>query len=105
MRTSLFGRFCVTAIIVLLFKSPAAAEPRVLIPNAMDGTAIWRYTTEKPDANWPRPDFDDRKWSEGKSGFGVSDHVTPPATVGTPWKTSEIWLRKTIHVPGIDLQP
>ena len=30
----------------------------------------------------------------------VPDQVTPPATIGTPWKTSEIWLRKTMDVPA-----
>ena len=83
-----------------LVNCPASADPRVLIPIATQGSATWRYTTEKPSENWIEPDFDDGKWTEGKAGFGVTDHATPQATVGTPWKTSEIWLRKTIDVPG-----
>jgi hypothetical protein len=88
------------AVLGFFVNSQAIAEPQVLIPIATDSAATWRYVTDRPDADWAKPDFDDIKWSEGKSGFGVTDHVTPPATIGTPWKTSDIWLRKTIDVPG-----
>jgi len=90
----------VFALPVLFVSSLIATEPRVLIPNATDSAAIWQYTTNKPDANWTKPDFGDGKWQEGKAGFGVTDYVTPPATIGTPWKTPDIWLRKAIDLPG-----
>ena len=93
-------RLCTSALLVLCVNSLAHAELRVLIPCATEGTTTWRYTTDKPDDNWTVLDFDDGKWREGKSGFGVTDHVTPPATIGTPWTTPDIWLRKTIDVVG-----
>jgi hypothetical protein len=78
-----------------------AAEPRVLISTATDGgTETWRYTTDTPGDGWTNPDFEDSNWARGKAGFGVTDHVTPPATVGTPWTSREIWLRKSIDVSG-----
>jgi len=87
-----------SALLVLLADLLAAAAPRVLIPNAMHDAATWRYTMDKPGEHWTKPEFDDSKWSEGKAGFGVTDYVTPSATIGTPWGTRDIWLRKTIDV-------
>ena len=55
---------------------------------------------DQPGERWTSSDFDDGHWAQGKAGFGVHDLVTPPATIGTPWTTPEIWLRKTIEVPG-----
>jgi hypothetical protein len=100
MGISVFRHLLTPAILVFFVNHLFATEPRVLIPIATDSAAIWRYTTDKPDADWTKPDFDDGKWSEGKAGFGVTDYVTPPNTVGTPWTTSDIWLRKTIDVPA-----
>jgi hypothetical protein len=85
---------------IFLVDSSVSAGARVLIPSAAKGTATWRYTTDKPDDRWIGADFDDGKWAKGKAGFGVTDYVTPPNTVGTPWKTPDIWLRKTIDVPA-----
>ncbi len=91
---------CAVAQMAIFASFLSAAEPRVLISNATDGEATWRYTTDAPSDAWASPGFDDSKWERGKAGFGVTDHVTPPATVGTPWTTREIWLRKTIDVPA-----
>jgi len=89
------------AFLALLFlqNAPAVAGSRVLIPSATTEGGAWRYTTDQPADGWAKPDYDDRTWTKGQAGFGVTDHVTPPATVRTPWKTSDIWLRKTIAVP------
>ena len=72
---------------------PALAE-QVLIDTADRQSVTWRYTTDKPAKGWNELSFDDSTWDSGRAGFGVTDHVTPPATVGTAWKTSAIWLRK-----------
>ena len=100
MSISVLRLLAAPALQILFVASLASTEPRVLIPSATNETATWRYTTDKPGANWTKPDFDDGTWAEGKSGFGVMDQVTPPATIGTAWKTPDIWLRKTIDVPG-----
>ena len=78
----------------------SSAEPRILLRTATEGGETWWYTTEKPPEGWIKPEFDDRAWSEGKAGFGVVDQVTPASTIGTPWKTADIWLRKTIKAPA-----
>jgi len=100
MDNNLLRRLLASAAMVFLINSSAGAGPRVLIPNAPQDAATWRYTTAKPGDGWTRADFDDGKWAKGKAGFGLTDYATPPETIGTPWKTPDIWLRKTIDVPA-----
>ena len=97
-----------SALFLLTFLSTgslADCETRVLIGNAPDRAAVWRYTTVRPSGEWASPEFDDRRWNEGKAGFGVADPFTPKASIGTPWTMPELWLRKAIDVAGpIDFQ-
>jgi len=65
-----------------------------IIPTSEDEPAIWRYTTEKPGADWFRPGFDASGWKEAPAGFG--SRGTPGAVVRTEWKSSDIWLRREI---------
>ena len=56
----------------------------------------WYYTTEKPAADWTKPDFDAHSWQEAPAGFG---------TVGgahTSWTTDDIWIRRTFTMPEND---
>ncbi|MCX7867664.1 MAG: glutaminase, partial [Limisphaera sp.] len=67
-------------------------------PAADTQPALWRYTTSRPPENWFRPDFDDRQWKEGRSGFGTPG--TPGSIIGTVWNTPRIWLRREIEIPA-----
>jgi len=67
-------------------------EERVLIETSEKNGRKWRYTLEKPEAGWEKPEFDASKWSEGEGGFGTS--MTPGTVVRTEWKTNDIWLRR-----------
>lgn len=70
----------------------AAPAPRVVLPTAEQGGALWRMTLEQPDGDaWTRPEFDDAAWAEAKSGFGSEG--TPRAIIGTAWTGSDIWIR------------
>jgi hypothetical protein len=80
-------------------KQPVVA---ILVPAADRIPATWRYTTQRPAANWSRPDFSDTAWREGQSGFGTPG--TPGAFVGTTWNTSEIWLRREVEIPAEKLK-
>lgn len=60
----------------------------------------WRYTTDKPDDNWFKIDFDDSKWKEGPAGFGTAN--TPGAVVRTTWNTADIWIRRTVQIEAGD---
>jgi Glycosyl hydrolase 2 galactose-binding domain-like/Glycosyl hydrolases family 2/Glycosyl hydrolases family 2, TIM barrel domain len=57
------------------------------------GPQRWRFTTETPADGWMQPSFDAAAWRDAPGGFGASG--TRFARVGTEWKTSEIWLRRT----------
>ncbi len=62
----------------------------------------WRYTLEKPPADWTKPNFDDSKWRRGPGGFGTKG--TPRSVVGTVWNTPDIWLRREATLPdNVDL--
>jgi len=74
----------------------ARASPGIL-QTAETAAETWRFTTQKPAEGWIEASFNDRGWSQGKAGFGISD--TPKAIVGTEWKTSDIWLRREFSLP------
>jgi len=61
-------------------------------------SAVWRFTTEPPPANWSDVTFDDGAWQQGPAGFGAVG--TRFARVRTEWKSSDIWLRRRIDIPG-----
>jgi len=73
---------------------------KVVVPSARREAVSWRYTLEKPGADWFRPDFDDSGWKKGPAGFGTEG--TPGAVVRTEWKGSDIWLRRTFSLPQTD---
>ncbi len=72
---------------------PPNPHPDVL-PSAADEPGEWRYTTDQPGVSWSAADFDDRSWTVGRGGFGHG--VGNPTT---PWKTADIWLRRTATLP------
>jgi hypothetical protein len=57
----------------------------------------WRYTTDAPTGQWFAPAFDDGGWKQGNGGFGRPG--TARASVGTPWETPDIWIRRTFELP------
>jgi hypothetical protein len=71
---------------------PPPPEIRVVVPTAEKEPMVWRYTFEKPAADWFKPDFDASAWKEGPAGFGAKG--TPGAVVRMEWKTPDIWLRR-----------
>jgi hypothetical protein len=61
----------------------------------------WRYTIETPAEGWFTSAFNDSAWTQGNGGFGRPG--TARASVGTPWQTSDIWLRRTFDLPAAAL--
>ena len=80
--------------------APMPVPPKIvpIVPAADTQPALWRYTTSRPPDNWYHPDFDDRHWKEGHSGFGTRG--TPGSIIGTVWNTPRIWLRREIEIPA-----
>jgi 3-keto-disaccharide hydrolase/glycosyl hydrolase family 2 len=72
-----------------------------LVPASDHAAQTWKYTTSAPAAAWFDPAFEDAAWQSGPSGFGAPD--TRFARVGTEWKTSDIWLRRTVDLPAANL--
>ncbi len=72
---------------------------RVIVPTAQSGRIVWRWTVDKPPADWFKPEFDDSSWREGTGGFGAPG--TPGAIVGTEWRSSDIWLRHRFLLPPL----
>jgi Glycosyl hydrolases family 2, TIM barrel domain len=84
----------------LLEANKGLARPssrRILLTDASDGDARWRYTLNPPPPNWAQSQFDASDWSEGPAGFGTP--VTPGALIGTAWNTPDIWLRRQFVLP------
>ena len=79
--------------------APFPKEPQIIsvLPTALQERVKWRYTTQKPAADWRSPDFNDGAWKEGRAGFGTQN--TPGARVGTEWNTDDIWLRREFEMP------
>jgi hypothetical protein len=76
---------------------------REVVATSEKAPQQWRYTTDAPAEGWFRADFDDRNWTSGNGGFGRPD--TAHASVGTPWQTSDIWLRRTFELPSALANP
>jgi len=79
--------------------APLPTPPTVteVVPTSRQEPIIWRYTIEKPSANWAAPDFDDSGWTQGPAGFGARG--TPNAVINTKWKSDDIWIRREFTMP------
>ncbi|MBN1804412.1 MAG: hypothetical protein JW837_04115 [Sedimentisphaerales bacterium] len=71
---------------------------KTLVPTSQQRKQNWRYTTVEPRVGWHRAGFSDDKWQTGRGGFGTEG--TPGAVIGTDWKTSDIWMRRTFELQG-----
>jgi hypothetical protein len=83
-----------------LFLPPPVVITKVVVPTSQRQPQTWRYTTDKPADGWQQPGFDDASWKEGPGGYGTKG--TPGAVVGTEWRSSDIWLRRTVELTAVD---
>ena len=74
---------------------------REVVPTSEKSPQAWRYTTFTPSDGWFGEVFDDSKWTQGNGGFGRPG--TAHASVGTPWQTADIWLRREFSLPSAAL--
>jgi hypothetical protein len=83
-------------------KSPQAARlsrgfrVQTIVPTSECIAQQWRYSTASPQGDWTAADYDDSKWQTGMGGFGARG--TQGLSVGTEWRTNQIWLRKEFTV-------
>ena len=71
------------------FRRPPATY-RAVLPTSEATGQTWRFTTDKPPADWATTGFDDNAWATGPAPFARM----PSATVRTPWTTDDVWLRR-----------
>ncbi|MCP4511564.1 MAG: hypothetical protein GY826_34775 [Fuerstiella sp.] len=64
-----------------------------VVPSSVKQPQIWKYTLKRPADNWAKQNFDDSDWKSGPGGFGRKG--TRGLKFGTPWNSSDIWLRRT----------
>lgn len=67
-----------------------------------DPARCWRYTLERPEGDWTKPDYDDSAWQQGLGGFG--DKAGWEWAIRTTWKTSDIWLRQAFAYDGAPIE-
>jgi hypothetical protein len=79
--------------------APLPEPPQIteVVASARQAPISWSYTTERPGDGWTKTDFDCSGWKQGSAGFGTEG--TPGAVVRTPWKSSDIWLRRSFKLP------
>jgi hypothetical protein len=81
-----------------LYQAPP--EMRILSPTSEFTPNSWRYTLERPDDRWFEADFEDDDWQSGSAGFGAGELPRAVDVIRTPWKTPEIWIRRTFEIDG-----
>ena len=64
-----------------------------IVPSSRKQPQIWKYSLQRPAADWTKPAFDDSQWKSGPGGFGTKG--TRGLKFGTEWKTPNIWLRRS----------
>lgn len=74
-------------------RKTSSTDLRFIIPSAQSETCRWRYTLETPPSDWMSPRFIDTGWKEGVAGFGAD---TAGAPIGTPWRSTDIWMRREV---------
>jgi beta-galactosidase/beta-glucuronidase len=83
-----------------MYEKPPAIQH--LVPASDRAPQTWRYTMAAPAENWFEPSFSDTSWKSGPGGFGAP--ATRHARVGTPWQTSDIWLRRTFELAAANFK-
>lgn len=89
-------RYCKFLLAFLALTLPIFAQEAYKDPD-------WKYTFDRPDANWFNANYDDSTWATGAGGFG--NPTTPGSRVGSEWNTKDIWMRRTIELNSIPDTP
>ncbi|WP_170065488.1 family 43 glycosylhydrolase [Abditibacterium utsteinense] len=68
---------------------------------------VWRFTTTAPPAAWMTNTFQDKLWQSGAAGFGNAAILEAGSVthVNTPWKSGDIWLRRSVEIQGAAKNP
>lgn len=82
------------------FMGTADGPVQTIVPAGQDAKVGVRYTETAPGADWMKENFDDKAWKMGQLPFGDGwDN-----TAATPWKSKDIWVRRSIQLSDISIQ-
>ncbi len=70
-----------------------------ILPTSKEVPQTWKYSLTTPTSEWFNIGFNDAAWPNSIGGFGDTDNNK--ASIGTPWTSSDIWLRKEFHIGGL----
>jgi len=68
-----------------------------VVPTSLRQGVNWRFTFERPAADWVTSAFSNAAWKAGLGGFGTKG--SPGAVVRSEWATDDIWLRPEFEWP------
>ena len=88
---------------LLLKAATSLTNKRELLATAETQPQSWQYTTALPSDSWMQPSFDTKRWTEGQAGFGAGSPAPPNSHIHTDWSTSEIWIRRTVHLKELPI--
>lgn len=74
---------------------PPNPNPDILA-TATEEPGPWNYTFEKPADTWNAANFDASGWKSGNGVFGKDI-----SNIGTPWTTSDIYIRREFTLPDV----
>lgn len=75
-------------------------EVKEIVPTSRKAPVTWRYTTQRPTADWMKPGFDAGAWKEAAGPFGSAG--TPGISPRTDWRSGDIYLRREMTLPPGD---
>jgi hypothetical protein len=91
----LYGMVSVDGQRYLFLGEPAYPSTQLLAPGEW-GDVSCRYTQRDPGTEWMKEAYDDGSWATGKLPFGDGYD----GAAATPWKTKDIWIRRTFDMKG-----
>lgn len=72
-----------------------APKVEEVVPTSAEAKLEWFYTESQPGDDWYKSGATSG-WKKGQGGFGSAG--TPGAQIGTPWTSSDIWIKREFEV-------
>jgi len=72
-------------------------KTKPVLSSSLQSGIVWKYTSEKPAADWMQATYSDETWNSGQAGFGSSDI----GIARSRWKTRDIWIRQEFDIQKV----
>ncbi|MBS0030488.1 glutaminase domain-containing protein [Chitinophaga sp. 22321] len=67
-----------------------------VVPTSDEKAYQVKYTESAPGGDWMQDTYNDQDWKTGKAPFGDN-----PSLGGTPWKSHDLWTRRTFDAGNL----